>query len=315
MKLELIATSIVLGAVPIEKTTNYNSYITLNNNTYALTEHYNNIAFDEGDNLKGLYFDNTQNSNISYDNSEQIIYSNENYTISITSYQYFWETMESDLGDIEGFKQYIPISDYYIYDFEISDISETLTNYKYHLLGRNTEWGNGWNFTFGRNYILFDKSYTQNTNTEVINYEDLSDFGIKWIIECNDSVYNNDKIQIWKNSFDSNQYYDPTKTPEYIALNNNYNDIKNNYETLINEFETYKSNYNEETYQQGYLNGQNSVSSQVSWLTTLFSAVIGVPIEILNGLNTFVVFNIPIVTLMISFLMLGIILYIIKRLI
>lgn len=66
----------------------------------------------------------------------------------------------------------------------------------------------------------------------------------------------------------------------------------------------------DEAYQNGYQDGAGSTSSH---LTSLFGAVVGVPISLLNGLSPFVIWNIPIISIMVTFLFFGIALFIFKK--
>lgn len=67
-------------------------------------------------------------------------------------------------------------------------------------------------------------------------------------------------------------------------------------------------------YQQGYADGSRAPSDeQAATLGGLFAAIVGVPINVLNGLSPFVVWNMPIVSIVITFLMLGIILMVVRK--
>lgn len=66
----------------------------------------------------------------------------------------------------------------------------------------------------------------------------------------------------------------------------------------------------DQAYQNGYTDGAGSTSSH---LTSLFGAVVGVPISLLNGLSPFVIWNIPIISIMVTFLFFGIALFIFKK--
>lgn len=66
----------------------------------------------------------------------------------------------------------------------------------------------------------------------------------------------------------------------------------------------------DQAYQNGYQDGAGSTSSH---LTSLFGAVVGVPISLLNGLSPFVIWNIPIISIMVTFLFFGIALFMLKK--
>lgn len=70
-------------------------------------------------------------------------------------------------------------------------------------------------------------------------------------------------------------------------------------------------------YQQGktdgYTEAMDSIDAGGNAIMNLFGAVIGVPISLLNGLSPFVIWNVPIVSIMVSFLFFAVILYIVRK--
>lgn len=69
---------------------------------------------------------------------------------------------------------------------------------------------------------------------------------------------------------------------------------------------------NEEGYERGYSEGSSDQGSGVI-LANLFGAVVGVPISVLNGLNGFAIWNVPIISIIITFLFIGLLLWIVRR--
>lgn len=102
---------------------------------------------------------------------------------------------------------------------------------------------------------------------------------------------------------------------EYKSLENQYEQVKTAYENLTNTYNDYKTKYNEKTYQNGYNAGQldASGSAEVNLFSSLFLAIVGVPIEILNGFASFSIFNVSIITIAMTFLFIGLILWVIKK--
>lgn len=106
-----------------------------------------------------------------------------------------------------------------------------------------------------------------------------------------------------------------TDSQEYKSLEDQYEQVKTAYENLTNTFNDYKTKYNEKTYQNGYNAGQidASGSAEVNLFSSLFLAIVGVPIEILNGFASFSIFNVSIITIAMTFLFIGLILWVIKK--
>lgn len=72
-----------------------------------------------------------------------------------------------------------------------------------------------------------------------------------------------------------------------------------------------ESGYNR-GYAVGYQDGSDA-SATGSVVANLFGAVIGVPIGILNGFTPFVIWDVPIVSILITFLFAGIIIWVVKK--
>lgn len=106
-----------------------------------------------------------------------------------------------------------------------------------------------------------------------------------------------------------------TDSQEYKSLENQYEQVKSAYENLTNSYNDYKTKYNEKTYQNGYNAGQldASGSAEVNLFSSLFLAIVGVPIEILNGFASFSIFNVSIISIALTFLFIGLILWVIKK--
>lgn len=66
-------------------------------------------------------------------------------------------------------------------------------------------------------------------------------------------------------------------------------------------------------YRVGYNEGENAVSEGGLVVANLFGAVAGVPISILNGLSGLTIWSIPLISVLMSFMFLGIILWVVKK--
>lgn len=68
-------------------------------------------------------------------------------------------------------------------------------------------------------------------------------------------------------------------------------------------------------YDAGYDAGLVANNSPVNTMRTLFSIMMTFPIDILNGLNGFVVWDTPVMTILVTFLVMSLVLWVVKRLI
>lgn len=68
-------------------------------------------------------------------------------------------------------------------------------------------------------------------------------------------------------------------------------------------------------YNVGYQVASEELNSAGGLITALFAGVVGIPISVINGLGGFAVLNVPIVSILISMLVLSIVIFIIKRII
>lgn len=64
----------------------------------------------------------------------------------------------------------------------------------------------------------------------------------------------------------------------------------------------------------GYREGQNSVTSESTAINNLFASLVSVPINVLNGLMPMAVWNTPIVGIMITFMLLAMLMWLIRKL-
>lgn len=65
---------------------------------------------------------------------------------------------------------------------------------------------------------------------------------------------------------------------------------------------------------QGYREGQNSVTTESTAINNLFASLVSVPINVLNGLMPMAVWNTPIVGIMITFMLLAMLMWLIRKL-
>lgn len=98
-------------------------------------------------------------------------------------------------------------------------------------------------------------------------------------------------------------------------LNRGYYTQSDNEQTFAN---TYSEGYQDgkaDGLTQGYREGQNSVSTEATAIMGLFGGIANVPIQILNGLAPMVIWNTPIVYIIVSLMMFALILTLIERVI
>lgn len=102
------------------------------------------------------------------------------------------------------------------------------------------------------------------------------------------------------------------------TLNNSMGSIENWDESAIwqNGYRVGRDESTEQARQNGYNEGYQDAldDNTLAPVVGLFGAIAGVPITILNGLNGFAVWNIPIISILLTFVMLGIIIWIVKKL-
>lgn len=68
-------------------------------------------------------------------------------------------------------------------------------------------------------------------------------------------------------------------------------------------------------YNEGYNAGVNSVTSGSMAVVSLFGGIASVPINILNGLSEFTIWNVPIINILVTFLFIGLIAFVIRKLV
>ena len=66
--------------------------------------------------------------------------------------------------------------------------------------------------------------------------------------------------------------------------------------------------------QEGFIEGQNSVTSESTAINNLFASLVSVPINVLNGLMPMAIWNTPIVSIMITFMLLAMLMWLIRKL-
>ena len=101
----------------------------------------------------------------------------------------------------------------------------------------------------------------------------------------------------------------------YNEINDQINDLNAKYEKLEDQYKAYREKYNNKSYQQGYNDGRSSVSDEGASITTLFTSIVGVPITILNGLGVLTVWDIPLISVLLSLMFAMLLLWLIKKLI
>lgn len=121
----------------------------------------------------------------------------------------------------------------------------------------------------------------------------------------------NSRIQDLQNQIDNG--IDVTSTSEYKQLLYNYNLKVQELNQVTNEYNSYKETYNEITYQAKFNEGKSSVTTESANFLGLFSAIASVPITILNGLTSFVIWDTPLISILLSLLLVMIILLIIRK--
>lgn len=98
----------------------------------------------------------------------------------------------------------------------------------------------------------------------------------------------------------------------YLNFVVNAPDYQNGYNKGIADgYAQINSQAQQEAYDRGYADGARDGNSN---LTSLFGAVVGVPIDLLNGLSPLVIWNFPIITIIVTFTFLALALFIIKKL-
>ena len=65
-------------------------------------------------------------------------------------------------------------------------------------------------------------------------------------------------------------------------------------------------------HQDGYVAGQNSVTNDMRTFTSLFGAIVDVPINVLNGLAPMAIWGTPLIYIALSFVFLGVVLWVVK---
>ena len=66
-------------------------------------------------------------------------------------------------------------------------------------------------------------------------------------------------------------------------------------------------------YDKGYAVGVQDGQSGTSAMFNLFGAVVSVPVNILNGLSPLVIWDTPVISIILTFVFIGVLLFIIKR--
>lgn len=80
-----------------------------------------------------------------------------------------------------------------------------------------------------------------------------------------------------------------------------------------NGYWTGKNNVDTEAYTKGYQDGQASVGNAGAVMMSLFGSVVSVPINVMNGMGTFMIWGVPIISIIVSFLFIGLLIWVVKR--
>lgn len=89
-------------------------------------------------------------------------------------------------------------------------------------------------------------------------------------------------------------------------------DIAYNYGYTAGQADGKREGY-DNGYSAGYDAGRSSMTDNGRVMTDLFGAVASVPINILNGLAPLAIWNVPIISICLSFIFLGLVLYIVRK--
>lgn len=101
------------------------------------------------------------------------------------------------------------------------------------------------------------------------------------------------------------------------SLEKENSSLKSDKDSLQQEYNDYKTSYNDDVIanakQEGYNNGLNSVTNDTSSIISLFGAITTIPLNILNGLASFSIWNTPVIYMIITFLFLACVFWCIKK--
>lgn len=93
--------------------------------------------------------------------------------------------------------------------------------------------------------------------------------------------------------------------------------LKTDKDNLQKDFNDYKTSYNEDVVanakNEGYNDGLNAVTNDTTSIISLFGAITTIPLNILNGLASFSIWNTPVIYLIITFLFLAVVFWCIKK--
>lgn len=162
--------------------------------------------------------------------------------------------------------------------------------------------------TMGFFPYCFDDTYT--TNLSMVSYTyNLKTSSLPSYLETYLSVSSSGPYYL---------YLDPAKIIEYLtpfvsslAVYNGFKDGYNaGYAAGYGDSDT--GGYHD-GYDAGYNAGMVAESNPVSTLSGLFAVIMDFPITILNGFSGFVVWNTPVMTILISFAVMGLVLWVVKR--
>lgn len=150
----------------------------------------------------------------------------------------------------------------------------------------------------------------------------VSNANLGWVSDTFNYVQSN-------RSYIDSQYATMNSGPYNIVVNrvNLYNTLSNMLSIYIrSNSDIYWDGYkdaSESAYDEGYDDGKRVGFDEgvvhggewtpVNAMSGLFSVILSVPIDILNGFNGFIIWNTPVTALLISFAVMGILLWVIKR--
>lgn len=135
-----------------------------------------------------------------------------------------------------------------------------------------------------------------------------------------DLTYNIGKLKIFMINFSNNAIYQKQDATNEQLIQDAYNDgFSNGQESgkSIGRQETIENTYQGKTYQQiyntGYSDAETSIGGTTSLIPSLFGAIVNIPISILNGLVPLTFFDISIIRVALTFLALGVVMWIIRK--
>lgn len=162
------------------------------------------------------------------------------------------------------------------------------------------------NTTYNRLYLLigFGQPITITINENVSQY----------------STYNLGKLKMFMLDFSNNATYQKQDATNEQLIEQAYNNgYTNGQESgkAIGRQETIDNTYQGKTYQQiyntGFSDGETTAGGSGALIPSLFGAIVNIPISVLNGLVPLTFFDISIIRVALTFLALGVVMWVIRK--